>query len=190
MTWLIIGLILLAAFGPVLWLVPSRKDRHLSALREQARLEGLVVELRRLPKLQPSAHERVTAGGRVKKPVQECAAYMQMLRRRLVMLPGWRVHRGTGDLEARGGWYFDFELRARGDAFDATMSALDPLFGGLPADVVAVELTDRTLLAYWLERGAATRETVSEMALQMRAAEQALLDLDARFQRLAENDDS
>jgi hypothetical protein len=74
MTWLIIGLILLAAFGPVLWLVPSRKDRHLSALREQARLEGLVVELRRLPKLQPSAHERVTAGGRVKKPVQECAA--------------------------------------------------------------------------------------------------------------------
>jgi hypothetical protein len=53
-----------------------------------------------------------------------------------------------------------------------------------------VELTDRTLLAYWLERGAATRETVSEMALQMRAAEQALLDLDARFQSLAENDDS
>jgi hypothetical protein len=28
------------------------------------------------------------------------------------------------------------------------------------------------------------------MALQMRAAEQALLDLDARFQSLAENDDS
>jgi hypothetical protein len=190
MTWLIIGLILLAAFGPVLWLVPSRKDRHLTALRDQARREGLIVELRRLPKLQPSAHERVTAGGRVKEPVQECAAYIQTLRRRLVMLPAWRVHRGMGELEARPGWYFDFERRARGDTFDATMSALDPLFGKLPADVVAVELGDRTLLAYWLERGAATRETVTGMALEMRAAQEALLDLDARFQSLGDDDDS
>lgn len=190
MTWLIIGLILLAAFGPVLWLVPSKKDRHLSALREQARREGLVVELRRLPKLQPSAHERVTAGGRVKKPVQECAAYIQTLRRRLVTLPAWRVHRGTDELAARAGWYFDFERRARGDEFDATMSALDTFFGHLPADVIAVELSDRTLLVYWLERGSASRETVSELALQMHAAEEALLELDARFQSLAENDDS
>ncbi|NIP16275.1 MAG: hypothetical protein GWM88_16660 [Pseudomonadales bacterium] len=190
MTWLIIALILLAAFGPVLWLVPSKKDRHLSALREQARREGLVVELRRLPKLQPSARERVTAGGRVKEPLQECAAYIQTMRRRLVMLPSWRVHRGTGELPARPGWYFDFEQRARGEAVDATMAELGSLFERLPADVIALELTDRTLVAYWLERGAATRETVTDMASAMHSAEQALLDLDSRIQSLAEDDDS
>ena len=190
MTWLIIVLILLAAFGPVLWLVPSKKDRHLSALRDQARREGLVVELRRLPKLQPSAQERVSAGGRIKEPVQESAAYIRNLRRRLAALPTWRVHRGTGDLEARPGWIFDFERRARGEAFRATMSALDPLFAGLRDDVIAVELTDKTLLVYWLERGSASRETVSEMASALNAAEDALLDLDDRMQRRAEDDDS
>lgn len=190
MTWLIIVLILLAAFGPVLWLVPSKKDRHLSAIREQARREGLVVELRRLPKLQPSAQERVTAGGRVKEPVQECAAYIRTLRRKLRTLPAWRVHRGAGDLEARPGWFFDFDRRARGDAFEATMAALEPLFAELPGDVIALELTDRTLVTYWLERSSATRETVSELASALGAAEAALLDLDDRFQRAAEDDDS
>ena len=56
--------------------------------------------------------------------------------------------------------------------------------------MIAVELTDRTLLLYWLERGSASRETVSEMASALNAAEDELLNLDDRIQRLAEADDS
>ena len=54
MTWLLIILVLVVAFGPVLWLVPSKRDKRLSALRSRARAEGLIVEMRRIPKPDPA----------------------------------------------------------------------------------------------------------------------------------------
>ena len=47
MTWLLIILVLVVAFGPVLWLVPSKRDKRLAALRSRARSAGLIVEMRR-----------------------------------------------------------------------------------------------------------------------------------------------
>ena len=190
MTWVIISLILLAAFGPVLWLVPSKRDRHLSALREQARREGLIVELRRLPKLNPSPDERVTAGGRVKEPVVECTAYTYALTRRLVWLPGWRLLREEGHPQPVLGWVFDPDLKAAGAEFDASLKSIDALFGGLPADVIGVELSARTLTLYWLEGGAARRETVTSLSALLRAAQDRLFTVDDRFQPKSDDEDS
>ena len=57
MTWLLIILVLVVAFGPVLWLVPSKRDKRLSALRSRARSEGLIVEMRRIPKPNPAPED-------------------------------------------------------------------------------------------------------------------------------------
>ena len=194
MTWIIIGLILLAAFGPVLWLVPSKRDRHLSALRDQARREGLVVELRRLPKINPSADERVTAGGRVKDPRVECTAYMHMLSRRLVNLPGWRLLQGESDHQVREGWALDHEvephLKQTDDAFTASLNSLESLFEAIPGDVIGVELGARSLILYWLEGSAADRTTVTAMSAMLRAAEELLLATDDRFQPIQDDEDS
>lgn len=190
MTWVIIGLILLAAFGPVLWLVPSKRDRHLSALREQARREGLVVELRRLPKLNPSPDERVTAGGRVKEPVVECTAYAHTLTHRLAWLPSWRLLRNEGHPQPVPGWVFDPDLKTAGPAFDASLESLDELFGGLPSDVIGVELSARALTLYWLENRAATRETVTALSALLRVAQDLLFAVDDRFQPKPDDEDS
>jgi hypothetical protein len=194
MTWIIIGLILLAAFGPVLWLVPSKRDRHLSALRDQARREGLVVELRRLPKLNPTADERVTAGGRVKQPAVECTAYMKTLRRRLGILPAWRLLRGEASPQVRPGWQFDPEikpdLRDGDEAFQAALQCLDLLFDRVPGDVIGIELTSRALILYWLERAGAERSTVTELSELLIAAQDDLLALDDRLQAISDDDDS
>lgn len=190
MTWLIIALILLAAFGPVLWLVPSRRDRQLSALREQARREGLVVDLRRVPKLDPSADERVTAGGRVKQPTIECAAYARTLRRRLILLPAWRLLRGDGPPQVRRGWQFDPALKAAGPEFQASMQRLDDLFEALPEDVIGVELSPRALILYWLESRTAEPETVTRLSDMLTHAQQELLALDEQLQRACGDDDS
>ncbi|MDH3663079.1 MAG: hypothetical protein OEU92_24160 [Alphaproteobacteria bacterium] len=202
MTWIIITLILLAAFGPVLWLVPSKRDRQLSAVRDQARREGLVVELRKVPKLNPSADERVSAGGRVKEPVVDCTAYIHTLGRRLSYLPSWRLLRGQDAHNSRGedhrqprpGWAFDPEfkpdLAAGRVAFDASLAGLEHLFQGMPADVVAVELGVRSLTVYWLESRGAERATVTALSELMSAADDRLRAADDQFQPLPDDDDS
>jgi hypothetical protein len=193
MTWIIIGLILLAAFGPVLWLVPSKRDRHLSALRDQARREGLVVELRQLPKLNPTAEERVTAGGRVKQPGVDATAYMKTLGRRLALLPAWRLLRGREQPQARAGWQFDPDFKpdpGAADAFQAAMKSLDPLFAGLPDDVIGVELTARSLILYWLERAGSGRSTVTELGDLLVAAQDDLLALDEQLLATSDDEDS
>jgi len=194
MTWIIITLILLAAFGPVLWLVPSKRDRQLSGLRDQARREGLVVELRKVTKLNPSADERVSAGGRIKQPVIDCTAYIHPLGRRLNYLPSWRLLRGEDRGQPRPGWAFDPELKpdsaAVRAAFDASLAGLEHFFEGMPADVVAVELGARSLIVYWLESRGAGRETVTALSELMRAAEERLRAADDQFQPLPDDDDS
>ena len=84
MEWLLIGLLLLAAVGPAFYFMPSKKDRRLARMRQQAHLEGLSVQLAEVRKLNPQAAERVSSGGEVRTPVYATAAYALPLRRRLI----------------------------------------------------------------------------------------------------------
>ncbi len=101
MTWLLIGLLFLAAFGPILWLLPNEADKRLSRLRTQARRRGLSVELARLPDPRPRAQDRVSSGGVIKQPVIRCAAYRMAITRPLQDLQPWRVVRGDPEAEMR-----------------------------------------------------------------------------------------
>ena len=184
MTWLIIGVILLAAFGPVLWLLPSPRDRHLSALREQARKEGLVVELRRLPKLDPAPEERVSAGGKVREPVVECMAYSHMLGRRLQALGAWRLLRFAAEPDEKipQGWTIDPAMRVARPEVDRVRDWLQPLLLALPEDVVGLEFTGSAVAAYWLESASASVATVTELGSRLAEFGDQLQSLDAALQ--------
>lgn len=108
LTWLIIGLILFAAFGPLVWLVPSKRDRRLAKMRSRARALGIQVELTQLPDVTAQASARVTAGGLRREPMMSCAAYRLALPRSARAAPQWRLLRGgaesTGPLP---GWQWD-----------------------------------------------------------------------------------
>ena len=188
MTWLIIAVVLLVAFGPVLWLVPSRRDRRLSALRSEATRQGLVVELARLPNLAPSAEDRVSAGGARREPVIECAQYRKVLPAALRTLPSWRLRRGgdpgaAADLGVAawpGQWGFEHAERpplAERQLAEQMLAATAPAAAELPEDVIAVAFEPRQLTAYWLEQpgadGAALAGTLDRMA-------EALAELDRR----------
>mgnify|MGYP007000192185 len=75
MEWFIIVLALGVAIGPILYLMPSDRDRYISGLRALARKLGYTVQLDKVPKLDPSSDERVTAGGGVRQPAIACARY-------------------------------------------------------------------------------------------------------------------
>jgi hypothetical protein len=186
MTWLIILVILIVAFGPVMWLVPSRRDRRLAAMRQQARQEGMVVELRRLPKPDPLPEERVTAGGRVLEPKQELAVYQWPLARRLRHLPVWRLLRKGAGIEALPGWAFEIGKKPRHGQLDAVLHTLEPMFARLPEDIMAVECEDRVLNAYWMEKPENGPAEVSALADTLASAAQSLEALEHALEAEAE----
>jgi hypothetical protein len=193
MTWMLIGVVLLLAFGPVLWLVPSKKDKRLTALRARGRTEGLVVELRRIPKLDPTARERVSSGGRIRTPSIECASYGYAMARKLEYLPGWRVARVKADVKPDPFVSWRYDRRPVGDGrryltdmLEQVISILDQL----PEDVIALEISARMLLVYWLEKPGSTVDTVVEIGRLLRGLEASLSSLEDRISEKFESNDS
>ena len=60
MEWFVILLALGVAIGPILYLMPSDRDRYLTSLRALARKLGYTVQVDKVLKLDPTDDERVT----------------------------------------------------------------------------------------------------------------------------------
>jgi len=191
MTWLIIVIVLLAAFGPILWLLPSRRDRRLAAMRQTARQEGLVVQLVRIPKTNPSAEDRVSAGGQIRDPVRECASYALPFTTKLKLLPGFRLLRAEGaDDGPRPGWIYDPRPDLRDPRLPPTLARVEPLLAALPDDAAGVELTPRSVALFWLEGADSTAADVTNLAARLKETAARLTDLDGEYVAAAADEDS
>ena len=149
---IIVG-VLIVAFGPILYVLPSRKDRRLAALRGEARRLGLTVELKSVRNPDAAPTERVTAGGRTRTPMRACARYALALDRMPAPTPPWRL------LLAAGDWIADEGMALPAGWF----GELRPLIKSLPDDVMAVEFDGRFLACYWLERPRSETDAVAKL---------------------------
>ena len=191
MTWVIIAVVLLVAFGPVLWLVPSRKDRRLAALRQAARQEGLVVEIKRIPKTNPLPEERVSAGGQVREPVRDCAAYQWLLGSKLKHLPAWRLLLKEGSADGPWpDWVFEPHVRASEPYLKEVMALIRTVISELPEGVVGLELSERAVLVYWLEGSQSGREDVVGMASALKNLDRQLTALEEEIEAAILDEDS
>lgn len=181
MVWIVIALIMIVAFGPILWLMPSPRERRLSALRQRAYRHGMRVELRRLPGQDPAPEERVTAGGLPLDTSRELAAYVMPVGVRLRMLPSWRVLRDGQGMSAVPGWSFEPGKRPDHPNLDPLLGVVGSMLAGFPEDVVAVEGDPHSLAAYWLEGRHTTPEQVDDLAVRLAALARAVRELDARL---------
>ncbi|MEQ8861083.1 MAG: hypothetical protein RIC56_20740 [Pseudomonadales bacterium] len=186
MVWIIIAGIFIVAFGPLLWLRPSARERRLARLRQRAYQLGLRVELRNLPRPDVAAEERVSAGGRPRDVSAEYAAYLCPLDARLRMLPSWRLLRHGDGITALPGWAFEAGRRPDHVHLDAALAAAGEVVGELPEDVIALECQSLSLGAYWLEGRETTPEQVDDLARLLRRAAAALTALDAALKAAAE----
>ncbi len=178
MTWLIIAGVLLIAFGPILWLIPSRRDKRLAALRLAARQAGLNVEIEHLPKMNPSAEDRVSAGGVIRDPVVDCAAYSHILVKRLHLLPKWRLLRDSeGNDGPVSGWTFNPVPERANPYWPRLWECFTDFFEILPDDAVGLALEERTIVLYWMESPSFGVEYVARLAECFR-------DLGARLEHL------
>lgn len=152
MVWIIIGIVLVAAVGPIFWLLPSKRDRVQSQLRSAARHAGLVVEIADLPKVDARAEDRVSAGGKPRDATIDCVAYRLALPRRIPHAPAWLLLRSDRENRYLTGWTTltpPSRLPAKQAAYWRTVAAA---IDGLPGGCMAVEADMRYVSWYGRER--------------------------------------
>ena len=160
LVWIIIGIVLVAAVGPIFWLLPSKRDRVQGQLRSAARQAGLVVEIANLPKVDARAEERVSAGGKPRDATIDCVAYRLALRP-MPNAPAWLLLRSDRENRYLPGWTTlspPSRLPAMQAAYWRDIAAV---LNGLPGGCTAVEADTRHISWYGRERlSGNTPETV------------------------------
>lgn len=157
MTWLLILVVLAAAFAPVAYMMPSKRDRALADLRMIARREGLEVDVTRLPKLDAEPYERVSPSGQTLEPTVDCVSYGLRLSTRQLAPVRYRLLRVEhSDYAVLPGvaWELDrsFKPATAPVPLPDYWAVLPPLEAMLPHDVLALAITDDFVLVYWRER--------------------------------------
>ena len=163
LVWIVVGVIVIAAIGPLFWLLPSKRDRLLSELRTEARHSGLVVEVTRVPKIDASAEERVSSGGAAREATIECAAYRLALPKRLPHAPRWLLFKSGRENRYLPGWTTLAPPTGLPATQQAYWQAVGALIDSVPGGCVAVEAAVRHISWYGRERvdGAAATEVVA-----------------------------
>ncbi len=171
MIWIIIVAVLALVIGPAMYLKPSPKDKRLVALRGRARELGLTVSIEFLPKLNPTADERVSSGGVVREPKVERAAY--------------RLAHGADELlgdvdvlvlkipedvsvvipERRGDWAI-----LKGELPKIIDDKLAELLRTLPETVLGLAFDARCVTCYWSEPAGSEATDVEAIAAWLNRA--------------------
>lgn len=169
MAWLIVALVLIGVVGPLFWMLPSKRERQVGALRAAARSVGLVVELASVPKPDASAHERVSAGGVAREAKIGCAAYRLLFAEAQPAAPQWFLLKTSasgagaeGDTPVTG-WVLR-ETVSNTPRSAEYWQQVGVIINELPADCVAVE-TDAGQVAWY------GRERLGDLAVDAAVAD-------------------
>ena len=185
LSWLVILLVLVAAFGPVFWLMPNKRDKRVTALRADARREGIVVDIKPLVRLRMAPQDRVSAAGKVRDAARMLPRYAYPLDKPLQRTSGWRVLRATQtqapggyerpSIDVEAGWAFDPDLEfPPQQGWPESWELLQPRPQEVIDSIQAVELEGRSIAIYWSE---STGE-VATIAAALRAWGQQLVEFD------------
>jgi hypothetical protein len=155
MEYLIIGFVVLSIMGSVMWVMPTKRDRMLAALRMKAKQEGFQVQLTRLT--YPREH------GEVEPRVASSIAY-RLLRGKISSQlhsnwKSWRIVRcesnSSEGLPSGWGW-------ALGERTMSTvqLDKIDSILQAMPNDVIGVESTPIHASVFWAEKNEQELESI------------------------------
>ena len=176
MAWLFVLLGLALVLGPLLYLMPTRRDKEQAMLRSSARAVGLVVELATLHKVDSEAHERVSASAQPRQPRIQCVRYGLPMGSPLSGLPEVHLVRGRNS-----DWQADPEYPPV--ANDELVLLLRPLLESLPGSARGLAVTASLVWVYWLESldGAASgQDRVDQIRQAMVTIRDRVIDWHAR----------
>lgn len=176
MAWLFILIGLVLVLGPVLYMMPTRRDKEQASLRSSARAAGLVVELTTLHKADSEAHERASASAQPRQPRIQIVRYGLPLGSPQAGLPEVHLVRGR-----HSDWQADPEYPAVANS--ELVGLIRPLLGAFPDTARGLAVTASLVWVYWLESldGAASgQDRVDEIRRALAAIRDQVIDWHAR----------
>lgn len=157
MVYLIIVVAILLVIGPIIAILPSKRQKEQMAMRKVAMSRGLSVQLVNIRDPDPAPDAYLSNTGKPLEPIMKAMAYRIARRRptdwRLIPQVDWCVFRKrdapAGELPA--GWAYE---REPGDQMSNDFKGfLATHLDNLPSDVIKVEEVNYLLSVYWNERG-------------------------------------
>ncbi|NKI17208.1 hypothetical protein HCU74_07205 [Spongiibacter sp. KMU-166] len=134
MFWLIVIGVLAFMLAPILWIIPSPRQKRQIALRDVARKQGILVQIGSLPQ---SRRQRVRKEGQIPG-----LAYCLMLPKG-ARLARWRLwFNGEGEHD---------DVAGPPDSVRQKIAALGDAW---PEDVILIEASEQMLKVYWREKNA------------------------------------
>ncbi|MCP5179788.1 MAG: hypothetical protein H6993_07660 [Pseudomonadales bacterium] len=162
MVWLMLIAAAVLVIGPVLYILPSQRDRQRADMRATARQQGLVVELAHVYDVDSPLHERVSASGVARRPELACVRYGLPLGKPLTGVTDLRLVRGRG-----GDWGHEPGVAASPLLERAVQASL----GTLPPDTRGLVVSSSVVWLYWQEvvsEGTSPQATVEAVAVSLR----------------------
>ena len=168
MEWFVIFLALGVAIGPMLYLMPTDRHRHVAALRAQSKNICYTVNLDILLSLDADDPDRVTAGGGVRDPAVSCARYQlplgvtlnQQAPLTLMRIPA-RLTLPIERLSDNWGVLLHEPAQQKGLVqwrhLPAAIAEITVVLQQLPDDVLGVHFDKRFVAAFWMEKNTAAQ---------------------------------
>ncbi len=160
--WLVVVMIVAIlgiVIGPIMWVVPSNRDKRIAKLRNYAAEQGARVRLVAKRSLPGIAEDKDSSPNLVRYSINwtlDKSEDDERNKSNLTSKPEnspWRLQAGRIEHESHfsGAWQWAKDLVADQKWHSALRANLDRL----PSDVIAIENTPYDLAIYWQEKGSA-----------------------------------
>ena len=187
LAWAVIPLVLMIVAAPIFYVLPTSRDKYLTALRLRAKNSGCLVKMASLDKLDVNESELVRSSGRVLQPKYQLMSYTRLIQskvdfhhpflfRRISdrtpqsisrLSKDWGIFRETTQINGIA------EPDNRVSFLDKYANELMSIFQTLPSDVQGLSIDSKRLVIFWNESEGtiSKRKRLSKEKIEQKAQE-------------------
>ena len=187
LAWAVIPLVLMIIAAPIFYVLPTSRDKYLTALRLRAKNSGCLVKMASLDKLDANESELVRSSGRFVQPKYQLMSYTRLIQSKVDFHHSFlfrrisdRIPQSISRLSKDWGLFMETtqingtaEPDKRASFFDKYANELIDIFQALPLDVQGLSIDSKRLVIFWNEsQGAISkRKRLSNEKIEQKAKE-------------------
>ena len=187
LAWAVIPLVLMIVAAPIFYVLPTSRDKYLTALRLRAKNSGCLVKMASLDKLDVNESELVRSSGRVVQPKYQLMSYTRLIQSKVDLnhsflfrrisdrtpqsisrlSKDWGIFRETTQINGIA------EPDNRVSFLDKYANELMSIFQTLPSDVQGLSIDSKRLVIFWNESEGtiSKRKRLSKEKIEQKAQE-------------------
>ena len=187
LAWAVIPLVLMIVAAPIFYVLPTSRDKYLTALRLKAKNSGCLVKMASLDKLDVNESELVRSSGRVVQPKYQLMSYTRLIQSKVDFHHSFlfrrisdRTPQSISRLSKDWGIFMKTtqingiaEPDIRVSFLDKYENELFSIVQALPSDVQGLSIDSKRLVIFWNESegSISKRKRLSKEKIEQKAQE-------------------